>query len=217
MTAKGGAPTYSDDEGGGGSRATNRDERTSRKTGRKCSACSHGERDGIDEAILHGASYQAVADRFGLSKPAVARHVNAHLSPAAVALADSERAPDLVAKVERLLEDVESVLDAAKASGQGGAMLAAIREARPTIELLAKLTGHLRGEGTNVTINVATSEEWGRIRSALTAALDPYPAAAVAVSAALLAVEGGPAPARRPALSVASRDAARASVGGHGG
>jgi hypothetical protein len=163
--------------------------------------------------LLAGASYQAVADRFGLTKAAVGRHVHSHLTPAAVRLADSERAPDLVGKVEGLLADVEAVLDTAKAKSQGAAMLAAIREARPTIELLAKLTGALRGEGTNVTINVATSDEWRHIRSVLTEALAPFPAASAAVSAALLGVEDASASAPRPALSVASTATVGASNG----
>lgn len=195
--------TYSGPTTGGKASAPNGDDRPSR-SGRKCTVCTHPEHDEVDVAILSGSSYQSVADRFGLSKPAVGRHVTAHLSPAAVALAESDRAPDLVGKVEGLLQDVEDILDAAKAAGQGGAALAAIREARSTIELLARLSGALRGEGASVTINVATSAEWGRLRAALTDALGPFPAAAAAVSAALMAADALPAPSVRPALTVAS-------------
>ncbi len=207
---EGGDPTSSGGEGARPPSATKRDEGPVR-SGRRCTVCAHPE---ADDLLLSGGSYQAVADRFGLTKAAVGRHVRSHLTPAAVRLADSERSPDLVGKVEGLLEDVEAVLDAAKEKGQGGAMLAAIREARPTIELLARLTGALRGEGTNVTINVATSDEWRRIRSVLTEALVPYPAAAAAVSAALLAVEGDGHPSPRPALPVASTTILSGAEGG---
>lgn len=205
----GGGPTDSGAVAGGPTLAPKRDNQPVR-SGRRCTVCKHPD---ADDMLLAGASYQAVADRFELTKAAVGRHVRSHLTPAAVRLADSERAPDLVGKVENLLSDVESILEAAKAKGQGAAMLAAVREARPTIELLAKLTGALRGEGTNVTINVATSQEWGRIRSVLTGALAPFPDASAAVSAALLAVEAAPAPTARPALDVASGELVGASLG----
>lgn len=41
---------------------------------RRCSICSHPDREDIDSALRGGASLRAVAGRFGASKSALARH-----------------------------------------------------------------------------------------------------------------------------------------------
>lgn len=130
------------------------------------------------------------------------------MTPEAVQLAATGRAEavDLPGKVAELLATAEELLAVAREAGQGAGMLAAMREARASIELLAKLSGQLRS-GDTTTVNIVLSEhpEWQRIRAAMVEALDPYPDASAAVSAALMAVESTTAPTPRPAISAASR------------
>ncbi len=164
--------------------------------------CPH--RPEVDHAILAGGSYRTVGRQFGVSHSAVARHVANCLQPSAIELAASGRAEavDLPDKVQELLATAEDLLAAARDAGQGAGMLAAMREARASIELLAKLSGQLRS-GDTTTVNVILSEhpEWQRIRAAMTEALAPFPDAAAAVGEALRAVEANRPRAAIPATS----------------
>ena len=47
--------------------------------GRRCTVCTHLDRDQIDEALAVGGKYRAVSKRFSISPAAVGRHAAAHL------------------------------------------------------------------------------------------------------------------------------------------
>ena len=51
-----------------------------RPVGLRCTICNHPARPQIDLAIATGLSKQAVAERFGVSRDAVWRHAQAHLT-----------------------------------------------------------------------------------------------------------------------------------------
>src|ERR1700758_3830550 len=51
-----------------------------RPVGRRCTICNHPARPQIDLAIATGVSKRAVAERFGVSRDAVWRHAQAHLT-----------------------------------------------------------------------------------------------------------------------------------------
>src|SRR5437762_13598456 len=51
-----------------------------RTVGLRCTICNHPARPQIDLAIATGLSKRAVAERFGLSRDAVWRHAQAHLT-----------------------------------------------------------------------------------------------------------------------------------------
>jgi hypothetical protein len=118
----------------------------------------------------------------------VRRHKGNHL-PATLAKAHEA---EEVAHADGLLADVRSlqartlaVLEAAELSHEHRTALAAIREARSNLELLAKLLGEL-DERPVVNLNVST--EWLELRAVLVTALEPYSDARGAV---LRAIEGG--------------------------
>jgi hypothetical protein len=46
---------------------------------RRCTVCDHHERHSVDEALVTGAPYQSVAQRFSLSGSGVYRHKTEHL------------------------------------------------------------------------------------------------------------------------------------------
>ena len=160
---------------------------------RKCSVCHHDDRDAIDAAVIGGAAYRDVARRYDLSKDAVARHRESHLSPALVAL-EAEREADggrtAHDRLEGLYLKAERILAAAMADGKPSVSLAAIRELRQTCELLAKLTGEL--DDRPVTVNVLTSPEWLQVRGAVLGALAAHPEAQRSVADALAVVEARP-------------------------
>ena len=51
-----------------------------RTVGLRCTICNHPARPQIDLAIATGLSKRAVAERFGVSRDAVWRHAQAHLT-----------------------------------------------------------------------------------------------------------------------------------------
>jgi hypothetical protein len=62
--------------------------------------------------------------------------------------------------------------------------LQAVREARATLESIAKITGELNEKPT-VTINLAASPEWLQLQGLILAALMPFPDARLAVADAI--------------------------------
>lgn len=143
------------------------------------------------EADMLGMSNVAVAKKYGLSKDAVRRH-RAHL-PAALKAVQEQReqagAVKAVDRVELLYRKAAKLLDDAEQAGDAKLTLAAIKELRPTVELLAKLTGELDERPTVQVLNVQASPEWAQLRGIILAALKPFPAAAQAVAGALEAGE----------------------------
>jgi len=129
--------------------------------GATCSICGHVERDGIDRDIVAGVSQRTIARQWCVSRDAVQRHAKHHISAALAAMqVERERTEKTtaLARVEDAIGRVERVLDAAETEGKSGAMLSAVAQLRPLIELLAKLTGELR-EQPVVTVNLLSSPE----------------------------------------------------------
>jgi hypothetical protein len=158
---------------------------------RRCTVCAHHEREAIDHALVAGEPYRSVANRYeSLSQAAVQRHEENHI-PATLAKAKEAKE---VAHADGLLADVRSlqartlaVLEAAELSHEHRTALAAIREARSNLELLAKLLGEL-DERPSVAVNLNVSAEWVQLRTVIVGALEPY---SVARGAVLRAIETG--------------------------
>jgi hypothetical protein len=154
----------------------------------RCKVCTHPDRPEIDADLAGGQSNLAVADAYGLSKDSVRRHRASHLSPSLKAVAakrETAGAVKAIDRVEDLYARASGILEAATTDGQAGVSLAAVRELRGLVELLAKLTGELDERPQVQILNVSTSPEWGEIRGRLLGALTPYPDAAAAVARAL--------------------------------
>ena len=153
---------------------------------RSCTVCAHPKREGIDRALVGGASNRSVASLHDVSEAAVRRHKGKHL-PAKLVMA---QAAEEVAEADTLLDQVKglqarayALLDKAEEAGELRTALSAIREARGNLELLAKLLGDL--DERPVT-NVLVSAEWVTVRTAMMEALSPYPQARLAVAERLL-------------------------------
>jgi hypothetical protein len=154
---------------------------------RTCTVCLHPERNAIDEALVARVSRTEIATKYKVGASAVQRHRSNCLSPAlfAVAAKREERGAErIVDRLDRVVAKVEAQIDAAEEAGQSVQMLAAAREFRSGLELLARLTGEL-DERPNVTVNVLASPEVAALASALLSALLPFPEARVAAAAVL--------------------------------
>lgn len=152
---------------------------------RTCTACLHPDRPEIDHALVRGTAYRTIAKQYGLSDSAAFRHQREHLPKLLAEAAEAEEvahADTLLAEVRSLHARTLSLLDAAEQAGDLSVALRAIREARGNVELLARLAGELQ-EGT--TVNVLVTPQWVEVRTVILRALDPHPAAKLAVSEAL--------------------------------
>jgi len=113
---------------------------------RTCSVCSHPAHLDIDAALLGAGgarlSHREVAARWGLSRASVQRHAGAHIAPVMRAVAEQAgvlHAENLLQKLGSLYERTVRMLDQAEAAGDLRTAVAAVREARGTVETFARV------------------------------------------------------------------------------
>ena len=152
---------------------------------RKCTICTHPEREAIDRAIVDSVPLRHIASQFGVGYKAVDRH-KSHL-PAEIAKAhEAEKVfgrEALAARIVRLVEHTEATLkmtDAPEASIADRCVAA--REVRGNLTLIAKIAGEIQ---TAPTVNIVQMPEWIEIQTVILHALAPYPEARIAVADAL--------------------------------
>jgi hypothetical protein len=168
-----------------------------RPVGLRCTICNHPVRPQIDLAIATGLSKRAVAERFGVSRDAVWRHAQAHLTAemrAALATKLLQREGDTR---RILLEEGAGVTEALKAirgplfglflaavdTGDNKAASALSGRLHENLALTAKLTGELVPHaGTSIT-NILLSPDFQRLRAELIRVLARYPDAQAEVAA----------------------------------
>jgi len=162
---------------------------------RSCTVCTSPHRAAVDDALVAGRSQQDISSETGIHEASIQRHRVSHLSPALVAIQqrrEERRSVKLVDRLDSVVTSVERLVHAAEADGSSAKMLAAAREFRSGVELLARLTGELDERPQAVTINVLSSPEVAAMASSLLSALAPYPEARIA-AAQILDVEEAPA------------------------
>ena len=165
--------------------------------GLRCTICNHPARPQIDLAIATGLSKRAVAQRFGVSRDAVWRHSQTHLT--------AEMRAALVTKLLQregdmrriLLEEGTGVVEALKAirgplfglflvaidTGDSKAAAALAAPLHESLALAAKLTGELVPHAGVSVANIVLSADYMRLRGELMRALEPYPEARAEVAA----------------------------------
>jgi hypothetical protein len=154
---------------------------------RVCTVCTQEHRKAIDQALVNGDSFRDIAGRFTVSRSALERHKASHLPAAltkAAGAAEIAHADNLLGEMEKIQKTTLYILNVAGKSGDLRTALLAVGQARKNLELLARLTGELAEQQTTVNVLVA-SPDWLRLRSAILAALDPFPDARWAVLEAL--------------------------------
>lgn len=141
----------------------------------------------MDALLLEERPIRELAVRWGISADSFRNHGKKHLGEVLVALrkanAEDEHRSAL-SRLEELYERTNALLAQAEHSGTMGASLQAVREARATLESIAKITGELNEKPT-VTINLAASPEWLQLQGLILAALMPFPDARLAVADAI--------------------------------
>jgi hypothetical protein len=96
---------------------------------RTCLACSSPNRTAIDEAIAIGEPLRDIAERVSISPAALFRH-KAHVAEAIVKASEKREesiGESILARLEKLYQRAEKVLNDAEASRDGRLALAGIR------------------------------------------------------------------------------------------
>lgn len=161
------------------------------KMGRPCTVCRHPEIDEINKQILTGETHTELGKRYDLARRAISRHAANHLPLDIVAVTSRPISVDSVmTEMNGLLSRANELELDAMDDEKPALQLRAIREQTRIIETMIKLAGILAQRATDMEANearrsIADSVEWIALRTAIIAALHPYPEARQAVMVAL--------------------------------
>ena len=158
---------------------------------RTCSICANPDRAALDTALVSGEALRGIARRFAVSEDALFRHRSDHIPAALTKAKDAEAvadADDLLTQVQDLRRLAMHLLAKASAAGDYRTALMGIREARACIETLLEVEEKI---DRRPVVNLMIAPEWLAVRSALMAALLPFPEARAAVAGRLVALEAG--------------------------
>jgi hypothetical protein len=136
---------------------------------------------------VEGTPNRRIASQHDVTERAVRNHKANHLPETLAKAKEAEevaQADDLLGQVQDLQARTLAILEAAEETREHRTALAAIREARSNLELLAKLLGEL---DERPQLNILISPEWIELRAVIVGALEPHGEARVAV---LKAIEG---------------------------
>jgi len=142
---------------------------------RDCTICNHPDRQVIEQRIITGTPIRKIADEFEVGRESVSRHKHNHLPAEMVKskrFAEVAAADELLERVEGLFDEASELLRMAKADGKYSAATSAIKEARSSLELIARITGDLK---TGTVINLTYSPQWVQLRQILVDTLEPHP------------------------------------------
>lgn len=155
--------------------------------GRPCSVCKHEDVEAIDAALIAGEPLAKIVVRHTVSKDSLANHKAKHLGEL---LQEVKRESEMgegdtaLARLEALYARTNRLLAQVEHNGSAPQVLQAVREARATLESIARITGELNDKPV-MTINLAASPEWLQLQALILNALTPFPEARLAVSDAI--------------------------------
>ena len=113
---------------------------------RPCGICVHDDRQANNQALLDREPFRNLAERTGTSATALFRHKAEHQPVTLIQAAEAAEVAhggDLLNQLVALQDKILAILTKAEAAGDLRTALMAIREARGTWELVAKITGQI--------------------------------------------------------------------------
>ncbi len=149
---------------------------------RRCTICTHPQREEIDRALASGQPFRTIAVRYGVSATSLKRH-RAHVQDAiqqAIEAKVVSVGASVLDRIRELNREARSLLEEARSKGRYAAAVQAIGAATRLLELEAKLLGEL-DERPSVQVALVASPEWARLRAVVLEALAPYPEARAAL------------------------------------
>ncbi|HAY21368.1 MAG TPA: hypothetical protein DCY27_04220 [Desulfobacterales bacterium] len=149
-----------------------------------CSVCRHPAREAIEAALLQGETRKSISQSYGISPSTLTRHKK-HMDQYQQRIHTSP-AHDAVQSQRQCLCDLQNlaleIIKKAKKGKDPAAALAGIREFVRLTTLLAKLP---EGGAQTRENDFLHSSTWRELRTAILAALEPYPESRLAVIHAL--------------------------------
>jgi hypothetical protein len=143
---------------------------------RACTVCSRPDAGTVNELLRSGRSARSVAVELGLSEDAVQRHAQKHLAnPRNFPEPAGARRPPSIGAGDPL----DELVDALRAQALAG---------NPALVHQYRLALAAKAAAANATtrqVDLASASEWIEVRTRLLMALEPFPAARLAVAAAL--------------------------------
>jgi len=113
----------------------------------RCAVCDHPSRQEIDRILaLNSGPLREIVEKYGIGMGPVWRHNQLHLPKTLVEAIMAERNREgrsLVSRIDRMACRVEKLLDDPKINGSAPQILAAVRELRPSLELLGRANREL--------------------------------------------------------------------------
>jgi len=157
--------------------------------GRACTVCRNASVAEINGELARGVEHTALAERYGVGADAITRHSRVHLPRALARAAEADRVLHgdwLLIQVLQTKADASKMRRRFRAAGLAMAEVAAAREVRESLTLLARLVGELP-DTAQLTIGVFQSVEFKRLTTVILSELDSHPEIKDRVAAALLA------------------------------
>lgn len=152
---------------------------------RQCTVCVHPQSFEInEELIVEGRGVRNISKRFDVSSSAVQRH-KSHIPELLLKAYEdmsSYDATTILRKIRKLEEETLEQLQGAKDDEDRRFVLAAIREQRGNLELVARVAKLISDAPT---INILQNPQWVEVRSVVIRALAAHPSARESVVRAL--------------------------------
>jgi hypothetical protein len=124
---------------------------------RTCTVCVHENKHLIDQAIIAGRAYRAIANLYSVSKASIQRHAANHLPKQLLKTKKAKElcnADDIIESIADLEAGAKRIQDNAEKEKDFKNALSAIREQSRLLEFKAKLLGELNTqEGSRASIN----------------------------------------------------------------
>lgn len=168
-----------------------------------CKVCTHAERAAIEVGLAEHRSIKGMSQRFGMSIFSLYRHRQHHMPPQLIAKLLSgkpyaqQNLDELrVTESEGLLQNAVIVRDrlyrnaeSAESVGDFRAAVLAYGKIIDSLTLIGKLLNQFSAHAHVVNNQLIVSPDYLRLRTALIAALEPYPEARQAVARVLREIE----------------------------
>jgi hypothetical protein len=116
-----------------------------------CRVCCDPRLYQISTMLANGASERAVAREFGYTQATMNAHCKRHTGPA---LLEHNLIEPTLVRIRQLNQKTLVILERAERQHDPQIALAAIRESRHNLELIAKLTGELKNTEANEPVSV---------------------------------------------------------------
>lgn len=141
------------------------------KSGTGCSVCGNAQRESIEYAVWAGETQKSVAEKHGVTAPALCRHMSKHakapsnprgkvvvvppqsLQPVAPFTPAVPGDGAVINDLEAMLNEHRQMMLEERAAGHVSAYVNVAKERRQCLELKARITGLLKDGGTVVNID----------------------------------------------------------------